>query len=102
MTWRAYGEPRMLPLGASVRYLRSSGSPQGGHLVRLRDGRTVRVLPDGDTTGQKRSRTISEALTELESGQFDPLAYLTARLVGIGAVVEPADGSEETGEGVPV
>jgi len=101
MTWRAYGEPRPLPLGASVRYLRSFGSPQGGHLVRLRDGRTLRVLPDGDTSGLKRSRTISEALTELEEGQFDVLAYLTARLEGVGAVVEPADGSEEDVEGVP-
>jgi len=93
MMWRAYGDPRPLPLGASVRYLRSRESPEGGHLVRFPDGRAVCVLPDGQSTGQGRIRMISQALTELESGQVDPVAYFSARL---GGRIEPADGTEET------
>ena len=95
MTWNAVGDPRPIALGATVRYLRSPASPEGGHLVRFPDGRAVRVLPDGQSTGQGRIRMISRALTELESGQVDPVAYLRSRLDGCG-IVEAADGTEET------
>jgi hypothetical protein len=36
---------------------------------------------------------IRAALTELEGGRLDPVAYFKARL---GGRVEPADGTEET------
>lgn len=92
--WRVSGEPRPMPMGAQVTYLRSSESAEGGHLVRFPDGRAVRVLPDGESTGQGRIRMISQALGELEGGYVDPVAYLRSRLDGCG-LVEPADGTEE-------
>ena len=94
MSWRAYGLPRVLPFGASSRYLRHRESTEGGLLVRLADGRSLRVLPDGQATGQRRTRTLLAALTELQTGQLDAETYLRSRLAGV-AVVEPADGSEE-------
>jgi hypothetical protein len=92
MTWKAYGASRPLPAGASVRYLRSKESPEGGHLVVFPDGQAVRVLPDGESTAQSRLRTITLALDELASGHLDPVAYFQAPL---GGRIEQADGTEE-------
>jgi len=93
MTWRAYDAGRPGPAGTRIRYLRSKETPEGGHLVVFPDGRAVRVLPDGESTGQGRLRMIQTALVELESGHLDPVAYFSARL---GGRIEPADGTEET------
>lgn len=75
--WTPHGTPTVH--GAStVTYLRSKSSPEGAHLVACVDG-SVRVLPDGHTTGQRRSRMISEALTATQ--EHPQLAYM--HLVGV-------------------
>lgn len=101
MSWRAFGDTRPLPMGASSRYLRSRDSAEGGHLVRLSSGVGLRVLPDGHASGQMRIRTIVAALTELEGGHVDAVVYLRARLGGV-AVVEDADGTEELSAAAPM
>lgn len=66
-----------------VVYLKPRKGSEGAHLVEFPDGRAVRVLPDGRNSGQKRSRTITEALTalsELEGAPIDPLTYLIGHL----------------------
>ena len=56
-------------------YVRSAHFSEGGHQATA-GGRTVWVLPDGRTSGQKRSRLILQALGACEDTGLDPLAYL--------------------------
>lgn len=66
-----------------VVYLRPDKGSEGGHEIRLPDGHRVRVLPDGRTSGQKRSRIITEALTravELHETGTPPLALIVGHL----------------------
>ena len=69
-----------------VDYLRGDG-PEGGHDVAFPDGRTLRVLPDGVTTGKFRGDTILAALDTISRvdgivfrvegpGFWDPMLYL--------------------------
>lgn len=51
-----------------VFYLAAAGGEQGGHEVRFSDGWRIRALPEAPTpttSAQKRSRTLTEALTAL-------------------------------------
>lgn len=88
LQWSPHGDVRryLEPLGGGdpveVVYLRSPGSTEGGHQVTLGD-RMIRVLPDGQTTGQKRSHIITGALTELQKDP-DPLIYLIGALTAAG------------------
>lgn len=61
--WKPYGQPRTVGAGI-VTSLRSRTSTEWGHLIETTDGHIIRVLPDGQTTGKKRSHTITEALTD--------------------------------------
>jgi len=51
-------------------YLRGPG-PEGGHEIRFPDGQTLRVLPDGSTSGKYRSKRIVSHL-EAVSASFGP------------------------------
>ena len=64
--YRTAGDPRTVGAGQIIP-LRSRASSEWGHLVSTSDGYTVRVLPDGHTSGKKRSHTISQALTDAEA-----------------------------------
>lgn len=68
-------------------------TPKGtAHLVTLKDGKTIRVKPDAQTSGQKRSRVVSEALKGLQNlswmddddSVFDPELYLVGALARAG------------------
>lgn len=60
---------------AEVAYLRAAHSSEGGHEI-ASGGRRLWVLPDGRTSGQRRSRLISQALGAAEKARtcgVDPL-----------------------------
>lgn len=52
------------------------------HVVTLQDGQKIRVLPDADSSGQKRSRVIVGALKTLEAlpRDFDSETFLIGAL----------------------
>jgi len=56
----------------TVCYLRRPNSPEGGHEI-VCGGRRLWVLPDGQTTGRKRSRLITAALGACEHTRVDPV-----------------------------
>lgn len=63
---------------SSVVYLRSAHSSEGGHEISV-GGRRLWVLPDGRTSGQRRSRLITQALAACEQAAgsgVDPLAHV--------------------------
>jgi hypothetical protein len=59
----------------TVAYLRSPHSAEGGHQI-SQGGRTIWVLPDGRTSGQRRSRLITGAVGACEGLSLDVLAYV--------------------------
>ncbi len=63
MTWQRAKTPSKTVGPVDVYYISRKGQSEGGHDVVFPDGTAIRVLPDG-TTGQRRSRTISWALTK--------------------------------------
>lgn len=87
LQWKAHGDTRQYltawPDGPlEVVYLRSPDSAEGGHQITWA-GRMIRVLPDGQTTGQKRSHIITDALTDLQVNP-DPLTYLIGAFIAAG------------------
>jgi hypothetical protein len=81
-TWRTVPETR-------VSYLRNPHSAEGGHEI-AQGGRAIRVLPDGRTSGQRRSRLITGAVAACEGLQLDVLAYVwgVCCRAGVGVLVE--------------
>lgn len=69
----------------TIVYLRPDQGTEGGHEVRWPyqyEGETeqrIRVLPDGHTSGQRRSRSITEACSAAAEAQPD---HMLAMLVG--------------------
>lgn len=63
----------------TVTYLRSQASSEGGHQIEC-GGRRLWVLPDGHTSGQRRSRLISQALGACEGTKVDPVDLLYGAL----------------------
>jgi hypothetical protein len=64
--------------GASLSYLRSPHSAEGGHEIRV-GPRALWVLPDGRTSGQRRSRLITQALVTAQSTaepEVDPICLV--------------------------
>lgn len=107
MTWKASGEPKTVG-EATVQYLRSTHFQEGAWDVVI-GPRTVRVLPDGQTSGTKRSRAILSDLAATYAAQeawdlsadavehgrgfVDPVAYLVGRLVLDGCTTIEVDGA---------
>ncbi len=109
MTWKASGEPKQVG-PATVRYLRSAQFQEGAWDVAIGE-RTLRILPDGRTSGNKRSRSIVADLADIYAGiqalgslpvapaddsrsfaEPDPLAYLVGRLILEGCTTIELDG----------
>lgn len=76
-----------------VVYLRSPHSAEGGHQI-VQGGRMIWVLPDGRTSGQRRSRLISQAVGACEGLCLDALAYVWGVLArnGVGVLVDRGTG----------
>jgi len=98
MTWKP--DPRTeRRIGPYVVVSERDGS-ETAHRVSFPDDRGLRVLPDGRASGQRRSRTITEALTEAysmapvkradldEVYEFDPVLYLVGALAAAGMAWE--------------
>ena len=83
MTWKA-DERHRKTFGPFGVVSERNDDNETAHLVTLTD-QTIRVLPDDHTSGQKRSRTITEALKTLEALDPDPKL---AKTILIGALAE--------------
>lgn len=104
MTWvvddrheKIYGSVRMAP------------ERQGGetaHRISLPDGRVIRVLPDGTTSGQARARVSREACKEtadLKGGSVDLIAnHLIGRLAMAGVLWDWVDEAREAREALSI
>ncbi len=98
MTWVVDGNQQR-NIGPYVLVSERDGD-QTAHLVTFPDGRQIRVLPDGSTSGQKRSRVTKLALESLvrlvahseslPDGEtllppgYDPMLYLVGSLAYAG------------------
>lgn len=89
MTWKP--DPRTIRTFGPYEMVSERDGDLTAHLVSFPDGRTVRVLPNDRTSGQKRSRVATDALQALyelwQSSHFsddghrvDPVAYLVGCL----------------------
>jgi hypothetical protein len=80
--WKADAGSTQRFNGASLSYLRSPHSAEGGHEIRV-GGRALWVLPDGRTSGQRRSRLITQALAVAQhtaDPQVDPIVLVAGSL----------------------
>ena len=75
MIWKRGKEPTGEWEDVQVFYITSKVTSEGGHDVAFSDGWCVRVLPDGQTSGQKRSRAIRDALTYAQASAADHLDH---------------------------
>jgi hypothetical protein len=78
---------------------RSKYHNEGAHIV-VEGLSALFVLPDSRTSGQRRSRLISDALTDLEAGAPDPISYVAGRLLveGCGVVTYRPSGEVNYGD----
>jgi hypothetical protein len=68
--------------GTTVSYLRSPHSAEGGHEIRV-GRRALWVLPDGRTSGQRRSRLITQAVVACQNTaepEIDPICLVAGVL----------------------
>lgn len=110
MTWKP--DPRTVRTFGPYTMVSERDGDLTAHLVTFPDGRSVRVLPDDRTSGQKRSRVATDALRALGAASdeshgfpltalvdetdrllFDPVAYLVGCLAmaGIDSELMSAD-----------
>lgn len=93
MTWKP--DPRTVRTFGPYEKVSERDGDLTAHLVSFPDGRSVRVLPDDRTSGQKRSRVATDALQSLyelwqsshfsdDGHQVDPVAYLVGCLAMAG------------------
>lgn len=80
MTWITE-ERTAKTIGAlRIVYCRPKEGTEGAHQVEFPDGRAVRVVPDGQTTGKRRSTTILAACRAIAEVAYpvklDPYSYL--------------------------
>ena len=93
MTWKPHKDPRGLVDGrVTVQALRSGHTHEGAHDVTV-NGRTLRSLPDGHTTGRQRSDTIRRAVDDIEAGTVDLIALIAGYLLTAGADTLELDGT---------
>ena len=99
MTWKP--DPRTERRFGPYVLISERDGAQTAHLVTFPDGRKVRCLPDGQTSGQKRSRVTTDALTVLhelwqaahfaDGPDFEPASYLIGCLAVAGLTWEVVD-----------
>ncbi|GEM_PF-2848321 len=81
MSWKRAKTPSKTVAGVDVYYITRRGQSEGGHDLVFRDGTTIRVLPDG-TSGQRRSRVITQALNQALWSGLSDTADLVALVAG--------------------
>ena len=80
MTWKA--DERTTKTFGDYSVVSERRGSDTAHLISFPDGRKVRVLPDPDISGQKRSRIVSEALADLQGWDEAKAALYKAGMRG--------------------
>lgn len=80
MTWKP--DERTIKTFGDYSVVSERRGSDTAHLISFPDGRKVRVLPDPDTSGQKRSRIVSEALADLQGWDEAKAALYKAGMRG--------------------
>lgn len=84
MEWKS-DERHLRTFGAFSMVSEQNKAGETAHCVTLPDGQQLRVLPDDRTSGQRRSRTISEALKALVDVEgIDPMTYIVGAVAKAG------------------